>query len=159
MIFVTVGSMVPFDRLVGAADAWAEANPDVDVLAQIGNGAAPLHMRWLRRMDQDSFTETVRGAELVVAHAGMGSVITAGRYGKPIVLLPRLAARAEHNTDHQVATVNWLRTRPGVYVAARAEDIGARIAEARAAGPVELPELETAAPPEFIARLREWLRQ
>ncbi len=158
MIFVTVGSMFPFDRLIRTVDAWAEANPGLDILAQIGAGEAPRHMRWQRRMDQDAFVETVRQSDLVVSHAGMGTVITAGRFGKPIVLMPRLVERDEHNTSHQVATVNWLRSRPGIYVADQAEDLVGCIGAAQTAFPGSIPPIETGAPPEFIARLRDWLR-
>jgi UDP-N-acetylglucosamine transferase subunit ALG13 len=158
VIFVTVGSMFPFDRLIRAVDGWAAANPGEDLLAQIGAGAAPRHMPWVRRMDQDVFAATVRDAELIVAHAGMGTVITAGRCGKPLVLLPRLAALAEQTTDHQLATANWLRGRPGIHIAQGPEELGARIVEARATRPGTIPLLEPTAPPEFVARLRDWLR-
>ena len=90
-------------------------------------------MPWVRRLDQADFARTVAGARLVVAHAGMGSVITADEFGKPIVILPRLQDRGEHTTDHQVATAAWLRGKPGIHVADRDEDLGPRIAEALAA--------------------------
>lgn len=158
MIFVTVGSMFPFDRLIRAVDAWAADNPGEEILAQIGQGAEPRHMRWLRRMDQDAFAATVREAEIVVAHAGMGTVITAGRFGRPLVLLPRLAALAEQTTDHQLATADWLRGRPGIQVAATPGDLDACIAAARAVRPGSIPVIEAVAPPEFLDRLRDWLR-
>jgi UDP-N-acetylglucosamine transferase subunit ALG13 len=158
VIFVTVGSMFPFDRLIPAVDAWAAVNPGEEILAQIGQGAAPRHLRWLRRMDQDAFAATVREAEIVVAHAGMGTVITAGRFGRPLVLLPRLAALAEQTTDHQLATADWLRDRPGIQIADTPEDLGACIAAARAFRPGSIPVIEAVAPAEFLDRLRDWLR-
>jgi UDP-N-acetylglucosamine transferase subunit ALG13 len=154
VIFITVGSMFPFDRLIGAVDAWADVHPGLEMLAQIGEGAAPRHLRWLRRMDQDAYAATVRDADLVVAHAGMGTVITAGRFGKPLVLLPRLAALCEQTTDHQSATANWLRGRPGILIADTAEDLAACIVAARAVPPGSLPVIGPTAPPEFLARLR-----
>ena len=36
-------------------------------------------MPWVRRLDQAEFARTVAAARLIVAHAGMGSVITAGQ--------------------------------------------------------------------------------
>ena len=86
--------MFPFDRLIRAMDAWAAAQPEpVPLLAQIGDGGfEPAHMRWVRSLPRDDYARTVAEAEVVVAHAGMGSVITAGEYGKPIVLVPRRAA-------------------------------------------------------------------
>lgn len=155
MIFVTIGSMFPFDRLIRAMDGWAEANPGTEILAQIGTGDyVPARMPHVRKLDQAEFARTVAGAELVVAHAGMGSVITASQYAKPIVMMPRLREWGEHTTDHQIATANWLRGKPGVYIADGDADLGPRIAEARAAGAPGAPVFPPEAPPEFIARLR-----
>lgn len=157
MIFATIGSMFPFDRMIRALDGFAAVS-DVEILAQIGAGGyEPAHMRWVRRLDQDAFASAAAEAELIVAHAGMGSIITAGRLGTPIVILPRLEARGEHNTDHQVATANRFRDRPGIYVADDETALGARIAEARAAAGRRLARMPATAPPAFIARLRAYL--
>ena len=155
MIFVTIGSMFPFDRLIRLMDAWARENAPNEILAQIGDGDyLPRHMPFVRRLDQAEFGRTVAGSRLVVAHAGMGSVITAGQFGKPIVMLPRLQEWGEHTTDHQVATANWLREKPGVYVADRDADLGPQVARALAAGE-GLPQLAHAAPPAFLERIRK----
>jgi UDP-N-acetylglucosamine transferase subunit ALG13 len=157
VIFVTIGSMFPFDRLIRMMDGWAAANPGSELLAQVGDGAyEPLHMPWVRRLDQAEFSRTVAAARLVVAHAGMGSVITAGQFGKPIVILPRLQERGEHTTDHQIATAAWLRGKPGVHVADRDEDLGNRIAEALE-DEVPGPRFAPAASPEFLARIRQYI--
>jgi UDP-N-acetylglucosamine transferase subunit ALG13 len=157
VIFVTIGSMFPFDRLIRAMDAWAAAHPGAELLAQIGDGACePRHMPWVRRLDQADFSRTVAGARLVVAHAGMGSVITADQHGKPIVILPRLQERGEHTTDHQLATAAWLRGKPGIHVADRDEDLGARIDEALASG-LAGPRFAPAASPEFLDRIRQYI--
>ena len=84
----------------------------------------------------------------------MGSVITASQYGKPIVLIPRLREWGEHTTDHQLATANWLRDKPGVYIADADADLGPRIREALDAGAPQVPIFPPEAPPQFIARLR-----
>jgi len=131
VIFVTVGSMFPFDRLVRAMDAWAAAHPEEEVLAQIGDGGfEPSHMRWQSLLDRGTFDDTVRRARLVVAHAGVGSVVTARTLGRPVVVLPRRRQLGEHTSDHQVETVGWLRGRPGIHVADGEGDLAARIAEA-----------------------------
>jgi UDP-N-acetylglucosamine transferase subunit ALG13 len=155
VIFVTIGSMFPFDRLIRAMDAWAAAQPQpAALLAQIGDGGfEPRHMRWVRSLARDDYARAVAEADLVVAHAGMGSVITAGEHGKPIVLLPRRAAEGEHTNDHQLDTARWLRSRPGIHVADAEEALAARIAEARAAG-AAAARLATTAPEAFLARIR-----
>jgi UDP-N-acetylglucosamine transferase subunit ALG13 len=155
VIFVTIGSMFPFDRLIRVMDAWASAHGETETLAQIGDGTyEPSHMPWVRRLDQAAFARTVAEARLIVAHAGMGSVITADEFRKPIVILPRLQDRGEHTTDHQVATANWLRAKPGIHVADHDEDLGPRIAEALAI-PAPGPRFAPTAGPEFIARIRQ----
>lgn len=155
MIFVTIGSMFPFDRLIRLMDGWAQDNPAAELLAQIGEGCyQPAHMPWVRRLGQADFTRAVAEARLVVAHAGMGSVITASQFMKPIVMLPRRKGQGEHTTDHQIATANWLRGKPGVHIADDDAELGPRIAEALAAGPPREPVFPAEAPAEFIARLR-----
>lgn len=134
MIFVTVGSVFPFDRLIRAMDDWAGQTGRGDVVAQIGDGSyLPQHMAHDRRITQTAFSARVAEAQLVVSHAGMGTVITAGRAGRPLVLLPRRREWGEHNTDHQVATANWLSGKPGIFVAEREADLAGKIIEALAA--------------------------
>ena len=158
MIFVTIGSMFPFDRMIRAMDAWAaEAAGDEEILAQIGEGAfEPRHMTWVRRLERPDYAAAVARARLIVAHAGVGSVVSAGEQGKPIVVLPRRAARGEHTSDHQVETAGWLRGKPGVQVAEGEADLPACIAAAvaGAAGGERIPR---AADPELIARIRRFI--
>ena len=112
MIFVTVGSMFPFDRLVGAVDDWAGARrASPHVLAQIGEGRPPRHLRWERRLDPAAWEAAVAAATLVVAHAGVGTVIAAATHGRPLVILPRLRRLGEHVSDHQLETAGWLAAR------------------------------------------------
>lgn len=61
--------------------------------------------------------ELMQSAELIVAHAGMGSVLTALKYQRPIVILPRKASLGEHRNEHQLATARWLSNRSGIAVA------------------------------------------
>ncbi|HMM55704.1 MAG TPA: glycosyltransferase [Candidatus Desulfobacillus sp.] len=160
MIFVTVGSMMPFDRLVAAADAWAAASGR-EAFAQIGEGRyLPRHMEYTRRLAPGAFAARLRVAELIVAHAGMGSVISALEAGKPIVVMPRRSADREVTTDHQLHTTKWLTGKPGVHVAANEDDLAAAIERALA----ELarnegrpPPLPQAAQAEFLARVRGFL--
>ena len=103
VIFVSVGTELPFDRLIQAMDAWAAEHPDEEVLAQIGRGRyEPRHMRWSRRLGWDDYDAEVAASRLLVAHAGTGSVLTAGEWAKPIVVLPRRGQYGEHRNDHQM---------------------------------------------------------
>lgn len=135
MIFVSVGSMMPFDRLVRAVDAWAAAHPATPVLVQIGRGKfEPAHARFVRLMPPAEYTRMVAEAELFVAHAGMGSIISAIEAGKPLLMLPRLQSLGEHNTDHQLATVRNVGDRPGLHHVDSDAELGAAIDRLLAGG-------------------------
>lgn len=105
MIFVTVGAQMPFDRLVQTVDAWAGQQRRQDVFAQIGPTPwRPSHIDFAPFIDPPDFHRRVREAQVVVAHAGMGSILTALELGKPILVMPRRGELKETRNDHQVAT-------------------------------------------------------
>jgi UDP-N-acetylglucosamine transferase subunit ALG13 len=156
MIFVTIGSMFPFDRMIRAMDAWAAAQQE-EIPAQIGEGRfEPRHMTWVRRLERPDYAAAIARARLVVAHAGVGSIVSAGEQGKPIVVLPRRAALGEHTSDHQVETVGWLRGKPGIHVAATEAELSACIAAA-AAEAAAGARVALTADPALIARLRAFI--
>lgn len=109
MIFVTVGTQLPFDRLLNAVDDWARANPSQEIVAQTGvsNVTSP-RVEALPFVDTARFRALVERADVLVAHAGMGSILTAIELGKPVVVMPRRAALGEHRNDHQLATAEKL---------------------------------------------------
>lgn len=135
-------------------DQWAARHSDTEVVCQIGEGTyEPKHMHWVRMVNSREFIRYVSTAELIVAHAGTGSVFSSLEYGKPIVLVPRYADTKEHTTDHQLHTANWLRGRQGVVIAERTDDIEVRINEARGKSSAT-GRFSRHAPPEFVARIR-----
>lgn len=118
MIFITVGTQLAFDRMVSAVDRWAAARPGVDVFAQVGPAQQlPRHIQHADFLTPAHANSLMREADLIVAHAGMGTVLTALELRKPIVIMPRLASLGEHRNEHQMATARWLQGRPGVHIA------------------------------------------
>jgi UDP-N-acetylglucosamine transferase subunit ALG13 len=118
MIFVTVGVQLPFDRLIRAVDEWAERRGRHDVVAQVGTSHYVPHALEARSfLPAGDFRGLVEQADLVVAHAGMGSIITAFELGKPIVVLPRRASLHEHRNDHQLATAQRMAAHANLRVA------------------------------------------
>lgn len=116
MLFLTVGTQLPFDRLVGAVDAWAAQNDQCEIVAQIGDSRLkPDNLRWTPFMDAQEFKEYFQSADAIVAHAGMGTILTGLDLGKPVVVVPRLTAYGEHRNDHQLATVKQLQRFPLVH--------------------------------------------
>jgi UDP-N-acetylglucosamine transferase subunit ALG13 len=119
MIFVTVGAQMPFDRLIRAVDSWANARGrGSDVFAQIGADAfLPQHVRYCEFLEPPEFYRCVRDADVIVAHAGMGSILTALERGKPIIVMPRRGDLNETRNDHQLATARQLEQQGRVRVA------------------------------------------
>lgn len=118
MIFVTVGIQLPFDRLIIAVDKWAERNTSVEVIAQCGKSKyEPRCMTVMHIIPPAEFRALVERADLVVAHAGMGSIITALELGKHIIIMPRRADMGEHRNDHQRATARYMASQNIVTVA------------------------------------------
>ena len=157
MILVTVGSMMPFDRLIKAMDRWASDRDESQIFAQIGGGEPPRHMRWARSVRPAEFSELVAKATVIVAHAGMGSIISAAEAGKSIVIMPRHACLKEHTTDHQVHTATRLLNRPGLFVAMSEAELPERIDQAMGATGSAREYLPRTAPEAFVSRIRTLL--
>ena len=117
MIFASVGSMLPFDRLVRAVDAWAGTHPSEEVFVQIGDGEfEPQHAAWARIVPHSEYRQRLEQCDLFVAHVGMGSILQALEIGKQMLLLPRLASQREVTTDHQLHTAQQFGDKPGVMI-------------------------------------------
>lgn len=120
MIFLTIGTHEPFDRLVRAVDDWCDATGrGAEVLGQITDRGAytPRNFDWVAKLDAAAYRARCEAAPFIISHAGMGSIITAMTFGKPIVVLPRRGHLGETRNDHQYATAQRFGARPGVHVA------------------------------------------
>ena len=120
MIFLAVGTQLPFDRLTRAMDAWCEGNSGrAEVFGQIGrvgpDNYRPRHFEWAETISPEDFRDKAQGAEVIVSHAGMGAIITAMTFRKPIVILPRRANLGEHRNEHQMATTKKFCDRSGIF--------------------------------------------
>lgn len=111
MIFVTVGTVDPFDRLVQAVDDWiAEQSIAIKAIAQIGTGSyRPTHCEFVDFLSPREYQDIFSQARLIVSHAGMGTIITALEYNKPILIMPKRASLGEQRNEHQLATARRFR--------------------------------------------------
>jgi UDP-N-acetylglucosamine transferase subunit ALG13 len=161
VILVTVGNDLPFSRLVQHADAWSKAHPSQQVFAQTGrlqrSDHVPEHMDWVEMLSAEQFEHHWAEAKLVVAHAGMGSIITALATAKPMVILPRQACLGEHRNDHQMATAKRFAGRPGLFVAWTQADLPGAIDRALESPVASEDRLPQFAPAEFTDRLRQYI--
>jgi len=158
VIFLTIGTHEPFDRLVRAVDAWAGETGE-RVFAQITDraGYEPRHMTWVQTIAPKDYAARCRAAPFLIAHAGMGSILTAMELAKPIVVLPRRGHLGETRNDHQYATVKKFGGRSGILVADTEDELPARLAEAQAmitAGSPEGAPISRFAEPNLISAIR-----
>ncbi len=117
MIFVSVGTQLPFQRLISSVDSWA-ADRQCDVVFQTADDSfKPKSGVAEAFMSAGRYSSLVESCELFVSHAGMGSIITALMLGKPVVVLPRKASLGEHRNEHQIATCKRFSDLQGCYVA------------------------------------------
>ena len=118
MIYVTVGTQLPFDRLVRTVDEWAARRGRSDVFAQIGRSDyRPSAIAWTPFLALSESDDLINRAELIVSHAGTGTIIAALMRCKPAIVMPRRAELREHRSNHQVATARRFRHAYGICVA------------------------------------------
>lgn len=161
MIFLTVGTQEPFDRLVRAVDAWA-ATQDTPVFGQLGrltsDSYRPTNFPFESFISADEFQERLEASRLMVGHAGMGSIISALTYGKPLLMMARRASLGEHRNEHQLATAQRFSGRPGIHVAADAADVGPLIDRLLSTGETAPQgQLPPHASPELLNAIRDFI--
>jgi UDP-N-acetylglucosamine transferase subunit ALG13 len=108
MIFVTVGTQLPFDRLVAGVGEWQARNPDMPVFGQIGKSALQPTFPCVDYLRGRAFETRLNEAGVVVSHAGIGIILTCWSLKKPLIVVPRQHRLGEHRSDHQTATVKHL---------------------------------------------------
>lgn len=104
MILLTVGTLTAynFDRLIKKMDDIAE-KIDEDVIMQIGSTSyKPKNAEYCNFTSIENMDSLYNDARIVVCHAGVGSLLNALDYGKPIVAVPRREKYNEHFDDHQI---------------------------------------------------------
>lgn len=117
MIFATVGTQAPFDRFVMMLDKIAQEIGE-EVIAQTCKGKYKVkNIKTVEFLPPDEFNELFDKARIIVAHAGMGTIISALKMKKPIIIMPRIASWGEHRNDHQIATAMKLDELGYVYAA------------------------------------------
>lgn len=125
MIFCTIGTQAPFDRFVKIVDEIA-ANLNEEVIAQVYKSEyTAKNVKTIDFLPPDEFNKLFAQARMIVAHAGMGTIISAMRQHKPIIIFPRIAAFGEHRNEHQLATAQKMAALGYVYVANNSEELQA----------------------------------
>lgn len=158
MIFVTVGTQLAFDRMIKAVDEYYCNAQQKEIFAQIGPSKyKPKNMAFSQFISPTDADDYFKKADLVIAHAGTGSIFTALKYKKPIIIMPRSAELHEHRNDHQIATTKWAKKLPGVWAVDDEKELILLLESGSIVGSSE--EISSYAQPELINFLKLSIQQ
>ena len=108
MIFVTIGTQEPFDRLIKLMDNISQKlNLDITAQVSLSSTYKSRHLKCVNFLNPTEFDKILLESELIVAHAGMGTIISSLVNKKPLIVFPREKKLMEHRSDHQIATANY----------------------------------------------------
>jgi len=129
MIFLTVGTQFPFDRLVRAVDRMIDDGLISETLfAQIGESSyKPRNFESAASLEKRVFDNYVKQASSIIGHAGMGTISTAMQYDKALLVMPRLKKYGEVVNDHQVAIARRFEKLGYLLAAYQAEELPEKI--------------------------------
>ncbi len=97
--------------------------PETDVLWQTGDtDVSCFDITGHDTIPEQDLTEAMREADVVVAHAGIGTALAAFDVGKSPLLVPRRASWKEHVDDHQIQIATELSSR-GLAVSVEADKL------------------------------------
>jgi len=155
--FITVGTVMPFDRLVEAVASVDEAaGRPSRIVAQVGEGGVKLGGLECREMIEfDEVRALLDRANIVFCHGGTGSLITALRAGCRVVAMPRRPDLGEHYDDHQSEIIRAFAARGLIEVAKEASDVQPALVRTLA----KQPQRATTDYTPLIERLRELVEQ
>ena len=105
MIFVILGTQkFQLNRLLIEMDEIIEKGlVKEEVFAQIGNSTyQPKNFKYEKFVDKSTFDDYISKADTIIAHSGVGSIISSLKKEKKVIVYPRLAKYNEHVDDHQL---------------------------------------------------------
>lgn len=112
MIFVTVGNdFRDFSRLIRKADEIAPHIPSEIAIQRGHSKYLPKNAKHFDFVPIDTATEYIKLSELVLSHAGIGTIILCKEHGIPLIILPRRKKYDEHMNDHQMEIAQMLEQR------------------------------------------------
>lgn len=106
LILVCVGaSEYGFDRLLRYIDEICDSGllSGSEVVAQKGNAHyQPRNYKSFELIGRTDFQEYINQADIIITHAGTGSVIPPLKQGKKVIVFPRRVEYREHVDNHQL---------------------------------------------------------
>ncbi len=131
MIFLTVGTQFPFDRIVQAVDdAFDDGLIDEEIFAQIGESSyRPRNFKSVTILEKRQYDKIFKEASCIISHAGIGTITMTLDNHKPMLVTPRLRKYGEVVNDHQKAIADEFEKHGHILVAYSVEELPEKLRE------------------------------
>jgi beta-1,4-N-acetylglucosaminyltransferase len=158
MIFVTAGNHFQgFERLLKKVDEIAPQIPH-DIVIQKGYSRyVPQNTKYFDFVPMNIAMEYIQKSDLVVSHAGMGTIILCKEYRVPIIIFPRREKYKEHVNDHQMEIAQVLEERgdKNIYIVYEENQLEEKIREV--VGKKEMVQVENRGRENLIRTIKEFI--
>lgn len=114
MILLILGTQkFQFNRLLMTIDKLIDEKKITDrVVAQVGNSDyRPVNYEFKDFFDSNQFDLLMDEATVIITHGGVGSIVSALKKNKKVIVVPRLKKYKEHIDDHQLELVEEFQKR------------------------------------------------
>jgi UDP-N-acetylglucosamine transferase subunit ALG13 len=137
MIFLTVGTQFPFDRLIKAVDdACKNGLFDEEIFAQTGDSSyQPQNFESISFMEKKLFNSYMRNASCIISHAGIGTITSAIELNKALLVMPRAKKYGEVVNNHQFEIAEKFEELGHILVAYQKDDLPEKIIQLKSFTP------------------------
>ena len=111
MIFVSLGTQdKDFTRLVEKIEELKKSGKiKEEVVVQLGNTKYKSEfIKCIDFMSMEDFDKYLKNSRYLITHGGVGTILTALKYNKKVIAVPRLSKYNEHVNDHQLELIEAL---------------------------------------------------
>ena len=108
MIFVSLGTQdKSFARLVEKIEELKKSGKiKEEVVVQLGNTKYKSQfIKCIDFMPMEDFDKYLKNCRYLITHGGVGTILTALKYNKKVIAVPRLSKYNEHVNDHQLELI------------------------------------------------------
>ena len=126
MILLIVGTQkFQFNRLLMTIDKLIDEKKITErVVAQVGHSDyKPVNYEFQDFFDSNKFDLLMDESTLIITHGGVGSIVSALKKNKKVIVVPRLKKYNEHIDDHQLEIVEEFKKRKHILLNTNLNDL------------------------------------
>lgn len=130
MVFIAIGTQKQqFTRIFELVEK-SKILKNEEIFAQSGfTKYDSKRIKMLGFIPQEQLEDYIKNCSIVICHGGVGTIFTALRYDKKVLVVPRLKKYKEHKNDHQVEICEELAKEGYIAYLRHTEDIDEKIKE------------------------------